>query len=173
MSGVRTKWRIGVVAGLAAASAGCAGAAPSPAAPAASPVVATVVVASPPSPPAPPAEPAGVVPAAAAPMVTTEARAGNSRAERLRDTDGDRELAAAARELQTSAGDCTTACRALGSMERATVHLCALASAPDERASCQDARSQVLSGRDRVRASCGECPGGPSLDKNAPIPSTR
>jgi hypothetical protein len=94
-----------------------------------------------------------------------------------RDVDRDRvgvaELARAERELQASAGDCVLACRALGSMERATAHLCALASAPVEQATCQDARAKVLSGRDRVRASCGDCPGGPSLDKNAPIPSSR
>ena len=83
------------------------------------------------------------------------------------------ELDRARAELQSSAGDCATACRALGSMERATAHLCTLASSRDDQRSCEEARDFVLSGRDRVRASCGECPGGPSLDRGAPIPSTR
>ncbi len=86
---------------------------------------------------------------------------------------GNTELEVAERQLQSSAGDCAMACRALGSMERATAHLCAMASSTDDQRTCQDARSKVLAGRDRVRSSCGDCPGGPSLDRNAPIPSTR
>jgi len=112
------------------------------------------------SPPPPPAPMTVVAPAA-----PSEARGGSAGDLSFARSD----LASALRQLQSSAGDCTTACRALGSMERATAHLCALSSSSD----CQDAKSKVLSGRDRVRASCGECPGGPSLDRNAPIPSTR
>jgi hypothetical protein len=121
------------------------------------------------APPPPPAAPSTVAPAPAS--VVAESAMGGSH-ERGAIAAG-RELAVAVQQLQASAGDCTTACRALGSMERATAHLCALASSGDDQGTCQDARSKVLSGRDRVRTSCGECPGGPSLDRNAPIPSSR
>ncbi len=83
------------------------------------------------------------------------------------------ELARAVHQLEASAGDCGTACRALGSMERATAHLCGMAASSADADICQDARTKVLSGRARVEASCGDCPAGPSLDPNAPIPSTR
>ena len=79
----------------------------------------------------------------------------------------------AERELLTAAGDCGTACRALASMERATAHLCQLASSDEDRSRCVEAKTKVLSARERVRSTCGECPGGPSLDRNAPIPSQR
>jgi hypothetical protein len=74
-------------------------------------------------------------------------------------------------ELQAAASDCNRACQALASMERAAVHLCALADLPDDRRRCESARKQVLDARTRVRLACGSCPGGPSLDRNAPIPS--
>jgi hypothetical protein len=77
----------------------------------------------------------------------------------------------AERELLASAGDCAAACRALGSMERATTHLCALAQADDDRARCDEAKGKVLAARAKVRTTCGVCEGGPSLDKTAPIPS--
>jgi hypothetical protein len=79
------------------------------------------------------------------------------------------EIDLAERELATSAGDCATACHALASMERATVHLCALAATDDDHARCQEAKTKVLVARDRVRATCGSCPGGPSLDRTAPV----
>jgi hypothetical protein len=82
------------------------------------------------------------------------------------------ELDEADRELQTSAGDCAAACRALASMERAAGRLCSLAVEPDDRRRCDDARRKVREARDRVRQTCNTCPGGPSLDPNAPIPST-
>jgi type IV secretory pathway VirB10-like protein len=117
--------------------------------------------------PAPPPPPAAL--SVAAPKSETAGRGGSGS-----DLGNARsELALAEKQLQSSAGDCSTACRALGSMERATAHLCALASSSDDQRSCQDAKGKVLAGRDRVRASCGDCPGGPSLDKGAPIPSTR
>lgn len=50
---------------------------------------------------------------------------------------------------------CATACSALASMERATVHLCGLAGEGDHR--CEDARARVRSATDRVRASCPAC----------------
>jgi hypothetical protein len=165
-----------VVLGIGAVSSGC-GAAPArgpeyaPVAPAVSepPMEESVerkafdssVVAAPPPPPA--AAPAPVTVA-----VPSAARGGSGGAGFARS-----ELDLAEAQLKSSAGDCATACRALGSMERATAHLCALAGTGDDQRSCQDARSKVLAGRDKVRSSCGDCPGGPSLDRNAPIPSTR
>jgi hypothetical protein len=162
-----------VLLGVGALAVGCAGAA-AERVPAAAPVVAepsadkaeaVTVVAPAAAAPAPAPPPVGVTTDTVVPAARSEGRGG---------TGGDlsfarSDLANALRQLQSSAGDCTTACRALGSMERATAHLCALSSSSD----CQDAKSKVLSGRDRVRASCGECPGGPSLDKSAPIPSSR
>lgn len=82
------------------------------------------------------------------------------------------EMDRAERELQTSAGDCATACRALGSMDRAARHLCDLAGNDDELDRCEEAKRKVLRARDRVRATCGICAGGPTVDRNAPVPST-
>lgn len=50
---------------------------------------------------------------------------------------------------------CSTACRALASMERATEHLCALAGDGDPR--CENARSRVRGADERVRATCPAC----------------
>lgn len=76
------------------------------------------------------------------------------------------------RALDASAADCGTACRALGSMERATVQLCAIAEQPDDQKTCDDARRRLLLARDRVRNTCNVCVGGPSVEHDAPIPST-
>jgi hypothetical protein len=81
------------------------------------------------------------------------------------------EVEQAQRELEASMNDCAAACRALGSMERATGHLCELATEHDDRRRCEDAKTAVLRAREKIRASCGSCPGGPSLEKTAPIPS--
>lgn len=75
-------------------------------------------------------------------------------------------------QLEASMSDCTNACRALASLERATGHLCNLATQADDRRRCEDAKTRVFQARDRIRASCGTCQGGPTLDKSAPIPST-
>jgi hypothetical protein len=88
----------------------------------------------------------------------------------LRDARSD--LARAAKEVEASLGDCAAACRALSSMERATGHLCTL-SGDTDRQSCDDAKAQVLAARARIRAACGSCPDGQSLEKNAPIPAVR
>jgi hypothetical protein len=74
-------------------------------------------------------------------------------------------------DLDAAASDCRLACRALDSMERAIVHLCALADEPDDRRRCDSAKKRLLDARDRVRAACGSCPTGPSLDRRAPVPS--
>jgi hypothetical protein len=161
-----------VLLGVGAASSGCG------AAPARSPEFAPAPAVTEPreekafeapaslgqAPPPPPAAPAPVT--VAVPSAAARGGAGGA-------SFAGSELELAERQLQSSAGDCAMACRALGSMERATAHLCALAATGDDQRSCQDARSKVLAGRDKVRSSCGDCPGGPSLDRNAPIPSTR
>lgn len=54
---------------------------------------------------------------------------------------------------QAMASDCGLACRALGSMKRATDRLCALD--PGDR--CVKARQQLADATDHVRASCPEC----------------
>jgi hypothetical protein len=82
------------------------------------------------------------------------------------------EVDQAQRDLEASMSDCAAACRALGSMERATGHLCDLATEHDDRRRCEDAKTAVLRAREKIRAACGSCPnGGPSLEKTAPIPS--
>ena len=59
-------------------------------------------------------------------------------------------------EEGVASGDpCATACTALASMERATMHLCGLAGESDQR--CEDARARVKSATGRVRASCPMC----------------
>jgi hypothetical protein len=81
------------------------------------------------------------------------------------------DLESAQRELDVAAGDCRNACRALGSMDRAAGHLCTLAATPDERQRCDAAKNKLYTARDRVRSTCGACPEGPSVERNAPVPS--
>jgi hypothetical protein len=81
------------------------------------------------------------------------------------------EIEAAQRELDMAGSNCTAACRALASMDRAAGHLCELALGGDEIRRCEDAKDRVRAARDRVRAACGRCERGPSVDRNAPIPS--
>lgn len=89
-----------------------------------------------------------------------------STAPRERDPSLRRAVESAQRELELAGSDCAAACRALGSMERATARLCTL-----EEASCEEVRLRLLRSRERVRTSCGGCPGGPSVNPDAPIPS--
>lgn len=77
------------------------------------------------------------------------------------------------RQLDVAAGDCNNACRALGSMDRACGRLCGLAQGSDESRRCEDAKKKVYSARDRVKQTCGACPGGVSVERSAPIPSVR
>jgi hypothetical protein len=71
------------------------------------------------------------------------------------------DLDRAERELEASTGDCAAACRAHGSMERATRHLCDLvASSPEDAPRCDDAQRKVRAARDHVRSTCGVCPNG-------------
>jgi hypothetical protein len=77
----------------------------------------------------------------------------------------------AERELDEAGSDCKAACRALGGMDRAAGHLCKMSQTTEERARCDDVKGKVYKARDRVRATCGTCAGGPSVDRSAPIPS--
>jgi hypothetical protein len=76
-------------------------------------------------------------------------------------------LARAELELEASSSDCASACRALGSLERAASRLCDLADSPDDRRHCDDAKQKVIAARDRVRQTCSACPGGPRLDRSS------
>lgn len=169
--------RIGLLVVCVAVSAGCAAASKAPArsgqsAPAASEPANEPARSStgaseaeqsryalpPPPPEATPAQPGG------------GGAAGGSRSMALQSAA--REIEVSQRELDVAAGDCRNACRALGSMDRAAGKVCEL-SADDERHRCDDAKRHVYVARDRVKATCGACPGGPSVDRAAPIPSLR
>ena len=56
-------------------------------------------------------------------------------------------------DFDLAASDCTLACKALASLERAADHLCAVAE-PDE---CTDARARVDRARRAVQTQCGGC----------------
>jgi hypothetical protein len=97
-------------------------------------------------PPHPP--PASAQPSAPAPDVDANRRRDAAR----------EELGEAQRDLEAAASDCSAACRALASMERATQHLCDLAADPGDRGRCDDARQRLRAARDRIRSACGTCP---------------
>lgn len=67
------------------------------------------------------------------------------------------ELTRAQNDLETALGastaDCASACRALASLVRATMHLCEL-SDPQE---CSEAQRRVQAARDRVNKACKTC----------------
>jgi hypothetical protein len=172
----------GVVLALLVATAACGGAAPpaaspspAPSTPAGAPAGAATKggVEAPESRqmldgPRPAAEPPPPPPPPGAPPVSTEEQGVGAALRASRS-----ELSRAEAQLEASQSDCTSACRALASMERATGHLCDMASEHDDRRTCEDAKTKVLRARDRIRSSCGSCPDGPSLDRGAPIPSRR
>ncbi len=156
----------------------CASARPEPAAP---PPVAPVAGPPPAQPPAQapaqapaeaPAEASAEAPAspqsAAAPRAAAAASSDTARDDRI---EAMREWTRAAYDFRAAADNCALACRALASMERATVHLCALAVEPADQRRCDEARERLLDSRDHVRRTCGSCPGGPSVERSAPIPS--
>ena len=57
-------------------------------------------------------------------------------------------------QVQSSLGDCATACRALASMESAATHICELDQGGGD---CASARQRVTAARDRVLRACGAC----------------
>ncbi len=125
-----------------------------------------------PSPPRAQTQPAEApAPAAERAPAAGPGEAPSSRTAALRDAS--RQLETAQRELDVAAGDCHNACRALGSMDRAAGRLCGLAVSEGEARRCDEAKRKLYSARDRVRTTCGECPGGPSVDRSGPVPSIR
>jgi hypothetical protein len=80
-------------------------------------------------------------------------------------------ITVSSREIEMAAGNCPTACRALGSMDRATGRLCALAVSSSDHRVCTDAKSKLVNARGEVRAACVSCPGGVVVDPDAPCPS--
>jgi hypothetical protein len=63
------------------------------------------------------------------------------------------ELEHAAAELEAGLAECTSACRALASMERAAAHLCEL----DGATECSSAKERVERARARVKSSGCSC----------------
>ncbi|MBS2015153.1 MAG: hypothetical protein JST00_19840 [Deltaproteobacteria bacterium] len=124
-------------------------------------------------PPAPPpAEPAAPVQPQAAPgQFGGQPSGGTSRS--MAFSAALDEVDSSVRQLDVAAGDCSNACRALGSMDRAAGRLCSLAQGNDEGRRCEDAKKKVYTARDRVKQTCGTCPGGVSVERSAPIPSGR
>jgi hypothetical protein len=78
---------------------------------------------------------------------------------------------AASRMLESAGSNCVVACKALGSMDRSTGQLCLLVASPDDVRVCETSKASVVVARERVRASCGTCPGGVVVDPSAPVPS--
>jgi MYXO-CTERM domain-containing protein len=66
-----------------------------------------------------------------------------------------------------STSDCTTACKALASMERAASRLCEIDPGP----TCDDARAKVEDARKRVRTACPMCAATPPKQELAPEPA--
>lgn len=118
-----------------------------------------------PSPGAPPVEPQALQSAPA----STDGSGNDTRQREavLRGARGD--LQKALRELDASLGDCTNACRALVSLEHATSHLCEMAADASDQSSCSDAKGRVIRARSQIKASCGTCSNGASLDSASPI----
>jgi len=132
-------------------------------APGASPATANAPVGARPPPPAP-AQP-GMAPQ------PDSSQPAPSRTQALQSASND--VDSSQRELDVAAGDCRNACRALGSMDRAAGRLCGLVQGEPESRRCDDAKRRVYSARERVKATCGQCENGASVDRSAPIPSLR
>lgn len=102
----------------------------------------------------PPPQPAAPKPRAEAssppaPKDATVSKEKETRASEISATSGGEEGAAGS--------PCERACRALGSMRRATEHLCGLSGEAD--AMCELARSRVRNAGERVQLSCPACAG--------------
>ena len=84
------------------------------------------------------------------------------------------DIESAQRELDAAGSSCHNACRALGSMDRASGHLCLMTREDNTHDRCDDAKRRLYNARDKVRGSCGTCPDNqPATDRNAPVPSMR
>ncbi|MBX3189379.1 MAG: hypothetical protein KF819_20315 [Labilithrix sp.] len=169
MTSLATRALVVVVAGSLAAACAAGG---SKAAPPASSPAAAAEAAPAGYPPQSPAQPGYAQPPPAPPAPEFPGQLGGaagSRSVALRGAAS--ELESSQRELDVAAGDCRNACRALGSMDRAAGRLCELAQSSDEQRTCTEAKGRVYSARDKVKSTCRSCPGGPSVESTAPIPS--
>lgn len=127
-----------------------------------------------PPPPASPGAPRSAPASSPAPApATSPAGAGGAASRSIALQSASNEIESSQRELDVAAGDCRNACRALGSMDRAAGKVCELSQAEAPGNRCEDAKQRVYSARDRVKSTCGGCPGGPSVERSAPVPSPR
>jgi hypothetical protein len=144
-----------VLPALLAAGAGCA--APSkpsaPAAEAAAPSLEGTPSPAPASPLQAPQLPAGD--AGGAQGELTDPASALERAERDLDA-ALGSLAATPQSTSLATDECTTACRALGSMQRAASRLCEL-DTPREGERCAHAKARVARAEERVRSRCASC----------------
>lgn len=107
---------------------------------------------------------------AAAPLAVVALAAVSGRAEPAQPTDmADAEAAvvkAAAALDAVPSSDCASLCKALGSLETATKHLCALAKPGDaaDQKRCADARSKLEEATKKVRTQCPSCAPAPPAD---------
>ena len=124
-------------------------------------------------PPPPPAPQPGMAPPLSATPVQPGGGAGGATSRSMAFQSASNEIESSQRELDVAAGDCRNACRALGSMDRAAGKVCELTQGTEEGRRCDGAKHRVYSARDRVKTTCGSCPGGPSVERTAPIPSLR
>jgi type IV secretory pathway VirB10-like protein len=152
----------------APASAATAGGPPST--PAAAPQAAPVTTPAPREPAAEPALPAEADSATASVRKSDKAPSKDAPAASRSTAEVRGDLERAQRELDIAGSDCRTACRALGSMDRAAGRLCTLARSSDERDRCSDASAKVKTARDKVKRTCTSCPD-VSVERDAAIPS--
>ena len=128
--------------------------------------------APPPPPPSPQAAPTTPATPSAEPAPSSSGKApGAAGARSMAIQSASRDVDQSQRELDVAGSDCRNACRALGSMDRAAGRLCELSRGDGEPERCEDAKRRVYSARDRVRATCGTCADGTTVDRAAPIPS--
>lgn len=88
--------------------------------------------------------------------------------------DAEATLALSKNEIELAGTNCEMACRALGSMDRAAGHLCAISSgrAEDDTRRCADSKEAVYTARGRVKKTCGMCPD-TSVERTDPVPFKR
>lgn len=127
--------------------------------------------------PPPPSENTATTPAAPsaeAPKAEPQGQATSPSGRAFALSKASNDIEAAQRELDVAGSSCQTACRALGSMDRAAGHLCQLTREDNTHDRCDDAKQRLYNARDKVRGSCGTCPDNqPATDRNAPVPSMR
>lgn len=116
-------------------------------------------------PPPPPAATATAAPSGGAPQ-TGHVPGMPGRTDELSYPEAVQQFERQARELSATLSQCTEACRALSSLERAARRICTVG---EDVTRCEDAKARLREARTRVREKCKECPGGASTDPNAPL----